>query len=75
MSTTNVFMEVYGKMLFLVEKHVIKSKYFSECFTSNAHNKMNTSIIRLFDHCIATWYAMSWSLVKLMDLGTSCGRG
>ena len=25
--------------------------------------------------CIRTWYAMSRSLVKLMEIGTSCGRG
>ena len=27
--------------------------------------------IQLFGHCIATRYAMSWSLVKLMEIGTS----
>ena len=30
-------------------------------------------IIQLFGHCIATWYAMSQSLVKLMEIGTSWG--
>ena len=32
------------------------------------------NIIQLFGHCVATWYAMSWSLVKLTEIGTSCGR-
>ena len=27
-------------------------------------------IIKLFGHCIATWYALSQSLVKLMEIGT-----
>ena len=29
------------------------------------------NIIQVFGHCIATWYAMSWSLVKLTEIGTS----
>ena len=29
------------------------------------------SILLLFGHCITTWYAMSWYLVKLTDLETS----
>ena len=33
------------------------------------------SIIQLFGHCIATWYAMSRSLVKLKEIGTSYGCG
>ena len=33
------------------------------------------SIVQLLGHCIATWYAMSGSLVKLMEMGTSLGRG
>ena len=28
-----------------------------------------------FVYCIATWYAMSRYLVKLTELGTSCGHG
>ena len=32
-------------------------------------------ITQLFGHCIATWYAMSWSHLKLTEIGTSCGRG
>ena len=28
--------------------------------------------IYLIGHCIATWYAMSRSLVKLTEIGTSC---
>ena len=31
--------------------------------------------IQLFGHCIATWYGKSQSLVKLTEIGTSCGRG
>ena len=27
-------------------------------------HKNRNSIIQLFGHCIATWYAMSWSLVN-----------
>ena len=33
------------------------------------------STILLFGHCISTWYAMSMPLVKLMEVGTSIGRG
>ena len=32
------------------------------------------NIIQLFSHCIATWYAMSWSHVGLTEIGTSCGH-
>ena len=32
-------------------------------------------IIQLFGHCSVTWYAMSRSLLKLMEIGISCGRG
>ena len=35
----------------------------------------STGIIQLFGHCIATWYSMSLSHLKLTQLGTSCGRG
>ena len=35
----------------------------------------STGIIQLFGHCIATWYAMSRSHLKLTDIGTSFGRG
>ena len=34
----------------------------------------STGIIQLFVQCIATWYAMSRSHVKLTEIGTSCGR-
>ena len=34
-----------------------------------------TGIIQLFGYCIATWFAMSQSHVKLMEIGASCGRG
>ena len=30
---------------------------------------------QLFGHCIATWYAMSQSQLKLTEIGTSYGRG
>ena len=30
-------------------------------------------IKEFFGHCIGTWYAMSRSLVKLMEIGTSRG--
>ena len=30
-------------------------------------------IIQLSGHCKAMWYAMSWSLVKLMEMGTNGG--
>ena len=33
-----------------------------------------TGIIQLFGHCNPMWYAMSWSLVKLMERGTSRGE-
>ena len=33
------------------------------------------SIVQLFGHCIATWYAMSRSIVKLTYTRASCGRG
>ena len=33
----------------------------------------STGIIQLFGHCIATWYAMSRSQLKLTEIGTSCG--
>ena len=32
-------------------------------------------IIQLFGHCMATWYAMSLSLVKLTEIGFSYGCG
>ena len=32
-------------------------------------------IIEIFGHCIATWYAMAPSLVKLTEIGSTCGRG
>ena len=34
-----------------------------------------SGIIQLFGHCIVMWYAMSRSLVKLTEIGTSwvCG--
>ena len=35
----------------------------------------STGIIQLFGHCTATWYAMSRSHLKLMEIGNSCGRG
>ena len=35
----------------------------------------STGIIQLFGHCIATWYAMSQSHLKLTEIGTSCRRG
>ena len=35
----------------------------------------STDIIQLLGHCIATWYAMSRSHLKLTEIGTSCGRG
>ena len=31
--------------------------------------------IQLFGLCTDTWYAMSQSLVKLMEIGSSLGRG
>ena len=43
---------------------------FGMCATN-----FNVGIIQLFGHCIATWYAMSQSLVKLTEIGTSWGRG
>ena len=33
------------------------------------------NIIQLIGHCIPTWYAMSRSLVKLTEIGTSWGGG
>ena len=33
------------------------------------------NIVQLLGHCIAMWYAMSRSIVKLMEMGTSLGRG
>ena len=36
---------------------------------------LTPDIIQLFGHCIATWYAMTWSLVELTEIETSCGRG
>ena len=35
---------------------------------------LTTCIIKQFGHCIVTWYAMSLSLVKLTEIGTSWGR-
>ena len=35
---------------------------------------LTTCIIKQLGHCIATWYAMSRSLVKLTEIGTSWGR-
>ena len=32
-------------------------------------------IVPLISHCIATWYAVFWYLVKLTELETRCGRG
>ena len=32
-------------------------------------------IIQLISYCIATWYAMSRSLPKLTEIGTSWGHG
>ena len=32
-------------------------------------------IIQLFGYCMATWYAMSLSPVKLTEIGFSCGHG
>ena len=32
-------------------------------------------IIQLFGQCMATWYAMSQSLIKLTEIETSWGRG
>ena len=40
-----------------------------------SHICISYCIIQLFGHCIATRYAMSRSLVKLTEIGTSCGRG
>ena len=34
-----------------------------------------SGIIQLFCNCMATWYAMSQSHVKLMEIKTSCGHG
>ena len=44
-------------------------------FTSQGFENAEPGIIQLFVHCNATWYAMSRSLVKLKEIGTSCGRG
>ena len=33
-----------------------------------SHACVSYCIIQLFGHCIATWYAMSWSLVKLTEV-------
>ena len=35
----------------------------------------STGIIQLFGHCIATWFAMSRSHLKLTEIGNSCWRG
>ena len=35
----------------------------------------STGIIQLSGHCIATWYAICLSYIKLTEIGTSCGRG
>ena len=35
--------------------------------------QVSICIIKLFGHCIATWYAMP--CVKLMEIGTSLGCG
>ena len=35
--------------------------------------KISLSIFQLLGHCIAAWYAMSQSLVKLTEMGTSWG--
>ena len=37
------------------------------------HWLASTGILQLFGHCMATWYVMSWSHVKLMEIGASCG--
>ena len=37
-------------------------------------NQITQTIVHILSHCIALWYAMSWSLVKLTEIGTMVKR-
>ena len=54
---------------------VIMMRSFNTIITYYFVIILTPDIIQLFGHCIATWYAMTWSLVKLTEIETSCGRG
>ena len=51
---------------------VIRRLQISTCYLPTSLKLF--CIDQLFGHCIASWYAMSLSLVKLTEIGTSWGR-
>ena len=68
----------YGSTLFasILNSSIMLGSYLQQTTSADDQSrhhvlffKISLDIIELFGHCIATWYAMSRSLVKLTEIG------